>query len=90
MSDPTCAEIPHSLHWLADPNDETSVDDLTARDVSVLRLEQMSDTYYWLMFEIAGKQHHIDLFVQAGSRKLGTVRRLIAFNRGDLPPAKPR
>lgn len=77
-------------NWLADDEDEMSVDDLTARDVSLLRLEQMNDDHYWLMFTVDGKDHHIDLFIKSGSRKDKTRRRLVAFNRGDLPPAKPR
>lgn len=71
-------------HWLADHDDESSVDDLTARDVSLLRIERMNDDAYWLMFVVDGKQYHLDLYVKPGSRAAKTKRRIVAFNRGDL------
>lgn len=76
-----------SVRWIADHDDPESVDDLFVRNATQLRMERMSDGAYWLMFEVDGVQYTIDLYVKNGSRKDGTKRRLVAFNRGDLPPA---
>ncbi len=78
------------IKWLTDYDDPESVDDLVARNVSLLRIERMSDDAYWMMFEIDGKQYNIDLYVRPGSRAGRTKRRIVAFNRGNLPPARVR
>ncbi len=75
--------------WVPDQDDEDSVDDLVARNVSLLRIERMDDDSYWMMFEIDGVQHNIDFSVRPGCRKEKRTRRLRAFNRGDLAKVSP-
>jgi hypothetical protein len=79
-----------NLRWLADHDDPESVDDLFVQNATRIRMERMSEDFYWLMFEIDGVQYNIDLYIKPGSRKDGTKRRIVAFNRGELPPAEPR
>lgn len=77
-----------TVSWRADHDDAESVDDLTAKNVSKLRLERMGEEAYWLMFVVDGKEHHIDLYIHPGTAKPRRARSLKAFNRGDLPPAR--
>lgn len=74
--------------WVPDYDDPESVDDLVARNVSLLRFERMSEDAYWLAFWIDGKEYSLDFYIRPGSRKGKTKRRIVAFNRGDLPPSE--
>lgn len=72
-----------SLRWIPDQDDPNSVDDLFAEGVDV-RLERMSDGYYWMMIRVDGEEHHFDLSVPKHSRT-----KVKAFARQPSPGVKP-
>lgn len=74
-----------SVRWQADHDDPTSVDDLFVKNATSVRLERMGDGFCWFAFEVDGVWYNIDLHVTAKGR-----RKIIAFNRGELPPAEKK
>lgn len=49
-----------SGHWLPDPDDADSVDDLFVRGCDV-HLERMSSGYYWIGIHVGDEVIHIDI-----------------------------
>jgi hypothetical protein len=53
---------------------DVSIDDLSARNVSLVRVERMDRAHYWMMLEVGGKEHHYDVTFKRGRIRIAERR----------------